>query len=271
MVACRVRLGVIAALGIAGCRAGQSDAARDSSPARRGGQSAAPIAAKPWSVVPGEAYAGVDPGDLGVGVAYLRRAEDKGATSGVDTLVLRSAPNAAAHAVGAMLFTVDSAGVTHYAIAAEDSLRPNLVEYGYEESGVPFDSADATGRWVHALLGYAANGAVRVGWVDTSQPGIGLVRWAEHLADRPIFFPRPERAALFATPDSSKPVAVPPGGNDAYAIHPVEARGPWLRARLVEPSDNCEPDSVPRRTRTVWIRYLDDRGRPTVWYYPRGC
>jgi hypothetical protein len=270
MFARRVRLAAFAAFAIGGCQAGKSDAEGDSSRAQRR-RPAASIATKPWRIVPWEPYAGVDPSDLGIGVAYLRRAEDKGATSGVDTLLLRSAPNASAPPVGAMLFTVDSVGVTHYAIAAKDSLRPNLVEYGYEESGVPFDSADGTGRWVHALLGVAADGAVRVGWVDTSQPGIGLVRWAEQLADRPIFFSTPERAALFATPDSSKPVTVPAGGNDAYAIHPVEARGPWLRARLVEPSDNCEPDSVPRRTRTVWIRYLDDRGRPTVWYYPRGC
>ena len=96
------------------------------------------------------------------------------------------------------------------------------------------------------------------------------MRWAAQLADRPIYFPRPERAAFFASPDSSKPLPVP-AGSDAYAIHPLSARGPWLEARVVEPSDNCEPDAKPARTRTVWIRYLDDRGRPNVWYYPRGC
>lgn len=271
MSAWLVRLACVSTVAVAGCQAGTPAADRDSSRARRSEPSAAPIAERPWRIVPWEPYAGVDPGDLGVGVAYLRGAEDKGAKTGVDTLLLRSAPNADARPVGAMLFTVDSVGVTHYAIAAEDSLRPNLVEYGYEEAGVPFDSADATGRWLRAILGYAADGTARTAWVDTSQPGVGVVRWAEQLADRPIFFPKPERAALFSTADSSRPLAVPPGGDDAYAIHPVEARGPWLRARLVEPSDNCEPDSVPRRTRTVWIRYLDDRGRPTVWYYPRGC
>jgi hypothetical protein len=129
MFARRVRLAAFAAVAIGGCQAGKSDAEGDSSRAQRR-RPAAPIATKPWRIVPWEPYAGVDPSDLGIGVAYLRRAEDKGATSGVDTLLLRSAPNASAPPVGAMLFTVDSVGVTHYAMAAQDSLRPNLVEYG---------------------------------------------------------------------------------------------------------------------------------------------
>jgi hypothetical protein len=72
-------------------------------------------------------------------------------------------------------------------------------------------------------------------------------------------------------PDSATPARGPAGDADAYAMHPVEARGPWLRVRVVTPSDNCEPDPAPRRTRELWIRYLDARGRPNVWYYARGC
>jgi len=266
----RVRQLALSAAFLAACHGRDGSPRTESARASRA-EAATGAAQRPWRVVPWEPYAGVEPGDVGVGVAYLRRAEDKGAPSGTDTLLLRSEPNVAARPVGAMLFTVDTVGGTHYAIAAEDSLRPNLVEYGYEESGVPFDSADATGRWVRAMLGFASDSSTRLGWVDTSQRGVGLVRWTEQLIDRPIFFPQPEFAAFFASPDSSQPVTVPPGGDDAYAIHPLEARGPWLRVRIVEPSDNCEPDSSARRTRTVWIRYLDDRGRPNVWYYPRGC
>lgn len=233
---------------------------------------AMPAAQSAWRIVDWEPYAGVDPGDLGVGVVFLRRAEDKGASAGTDTLLLRSMPDGRAAPVGAVLFTVSPAnGVTSYAIAAPDSLRPNLVEYGYEESGVPFDSLDAASRWARGILGFAADGTPRTGWIDTGLTGVGLVRWAQQLTGRPIYFPTPEKAAFFATPDSSRPLRVPAGGNDAYAIHPLEARGPWLRARVAEPSDDCDPDARPRRTRTVWIRYLDERGRPTVWYYPRGC
>ncbi|HUQ81879.1 MAG TPA: hypothetical protein VM076_12095 [Gemmatimonadaceae bacterium] len=229
------------------------------------------VAAPAWHTVAWEPYAGVDPSDLGVGVVYPNRAEDKASTLGTDTLVLRAAPDTAAPAVGAMLFVVGQNGVTSYRVAAADSIVPNLVEHGYEESGVPFDSADASGRWLHALLGTAPNGRVLAGWVDRARPGVGTIRWTEQLAHRPIFFPKPERAAFFATPDSATPVKVPSGGNDAYAMHPEEVRGPWMRVRLVTPSDNCEPGPAPRRTRHVWIRYLDDRGRPNVWYYARGC
>jgi hypothetical protein len=267
-----VRLAIVALalMGAGACRREPRAAASDSTAARA--RSAPPAQPQVWRTVAWEPYAGVDPGDLGRGVVYLRRAEDKGATSGTDTLTLHSAPNADSPRVGAMLFTVVPAnGTTQYAIAAPDSLRPNLVEYGYEESGIPFDSTDASGHWVHAILGFSPDSTPLGGWVDTTRPGVGLVAWAQQLSDRPIYFPVPKRAAFFATADSSKPLPSPPNGEDAYAIHPEEARGAWLRVRVVEPSDTCEPDTPARRTQRVWIRYLDDRGRPNVWYYPRGC
>ena len=241
--------------------------------ARTGAAPTASLTAVPstWRTIAWEPHAGVDPTDVGLGVVFLRRAEDKSGTIGTDTLLLRAAPVPTSPLTGAMLFVVSTNGVTSYQVRAADSLTPNLVEYGYEESGIPFDSVDASGRWLRGLLGTMPNGTMRSGWVDTTQPGVGTVRWTEQLRDRPIFFPKPERAAFFTTPDSATPVAAPRGGDDAYAMHPVEVRGPWMQVRVVTPSDNCEPDSVPRRTRQLWIRYLDDRGRPNVWYYSRGC
>jgi hypothetical protein len=267
----RVRLAAAMGIVVASCRGEPRPAVGtgSSGDAPAAVSVAAPVPA--WHVIPWEPHAGVDPGDLGTGVVFLTRAEDKGAPTGTDTLLLRAAPDESAPAIGAMLFTVGANGVTQYAVAAPDSLRPNLVEHGYEESGVPFDSADASGRWVHGILGFTRDGAARTGWADTRQRGVGLIRWAEQLADRPIFFPRPEAAAFFSMPDSATPARGPAGDADAYAMHPVEARGPWLRVRVVTPSDNCEPDPAPRRTRELWIRYLDARGRPNVWYYARGC
>ena len=252
------------------CKAERRPPATDDPVART---ATAPSAALPasWRTIAWEPYTGTDPTDLGVGVVFLRRAEDKSGTIGTDTLIIRSAPNAGSPPVGALLFVVSANGVTSYQLTAADSLTPNLVEYDYEESGIPFDSTDATGHWLHALLGSTGDGTMRTGWVDTTRTGIGTVRWTEQLRDRPIFFPKPDRAAFFVTPDSATPVAAPRGGDDAYAMHPVEVRGPWMRVRVVTPSDNCEPDPAPGRTRELWIRYLDDRARPNVWYYARGC
>jgi hypothetical protein len=232
---------------------------------------AAPAPITSWRTVVWQPYAGVDPADLGIGVAFLRRAEDKGATAGTDTLILRAEPSAGAPAVGALLFRVNDVGVTSYELAAPDSLRPNLAEYGYEESGVPFDSTDASGQWVRGIAGFAADSSRRTGWIDVRQRGVGVVRWTEQLVDRPIFFARPDVAALFASPDSTKPLDRLPPNNDAYDMNPLEVRGPWMKVQIATPSLNCEPDSVPQKRRTGWIRYLDARGRPNVWYYTRGC
>ena len=230
---------------------------------------AAPIAS--WRSATWQPYAGVDPADLGIGVAFLRRAEDKGATPGTDTLVLRAEPRADAPAVAALLFRVNDVGVTSYELAAPDSLRPNLAEYGYEESGIPFDSVDASGQWVRGIAGFASDSSARRGWIDTRRPGVGVVRWAEQLVDRPIFFARADVAALFAEPDSSKPLPRPPTNNDAYDMKSLEVRGPWMKVQIATPSLNCEPDSAAQKKRTGWIRYLDPKGRPNVWYYTRGC
>ena len=216
-------------------------------------------------------HAGVDPADLGIGVAFLRRAEDKGATPGTDTLLLRAEPRADAAAVAALLFRVNDVGVTSYELAAPDSLRPNLTEYGYEESGIPFDSTDASGQWVRGIAGFAPDSSARTGWIDTRDRGVGLVRWTEQLVDRPIFFARPDVAALFAEPDSSKPLARPPTDNAAYDMKSLEVRGPWMRVEIATPALDCQPDSAPQKKRTGWIRYLDTNGRPNVWYYTRGC
>ena len=260
-----VRLGAIAML-VACAREPRASATVDSqvtvSPP-------APISA--WRTVAWEPYAGVDPADLGVGIVFLTRAEDKGATTGVDTLVLRAEPRSDAAPVAALLFRVNDVGVTSYALAAPDSLRPNLAEYGYEESGVPFDSTDSSGQWVRGIAGFAADSSPRIGWIDSRQRGVGLVRWTEQLIDRPIFFARPDVAALFATADSTSPLPKPPTDSDKYDMKSVEVRGPWMRVQIATPSLNCEPDSAPQKIRTGWIRYLDPRGRPNVWYYTRGC
>jgi hypothetical protein len=224
-----------------------------------------------WQSTTWQANGGVVPGDLGRGVVFLAIAEDKGALNLEDALLLRVAPDSASVPVGAMLFSVAADGQTTYRVAAADSLRPNLVEHGYEESGVPFDSTDDSGRWVRAILGYRADGSPLTGWIDIEVPGTGTTHWAAGFIDRPIFFRPPALAAFYSAPDSATPVAPPPADVE-YAMYPEQARGPWLRVRVVQPSDVCiPPDSVRRETRTLWIRFLDDRGRPNVWYYTRGC
>ena len=264
----RCRLALLACLGLA-CGEQRGDRAPDTPTT----SAPNPVGVLPtWRVLAWEPYAGVDPADLGVGIVFLRRAEDNAGVLGTDTLVLRATPNADTPAVGAMLFTTSTNGIVSYATASPDSLRPNLAEFGYEESGVPFDSVDGTGRWVRAILGFGAGELAHTGWVDTQLPGIGTIRWIDQLADRPLFYPKPEHAAFFASADSSTPVTSPKGGDDEYAMHPEEVRGPWMRVRLVVPSYNCTgPDSIRRETRRAWIRYLDARGRPNVWYYTRGC
>lgn len=204
-------------------------------------------------------------GDPGVGVvafAWPDRA------SWADTLPLYRHPGDA-RAVGAFVFASDSARGWIYGVAWLDTLSTNLLEYGYEEVGLPFDSLSPDSTWARVIPGFNLGGMPARAWVAL-RPGVPtLVRWAERLTEHDLFFRDGVAPALFDAPDGA-PVPFPPVTAGNYILHPLEARGPWLRVRVVTPSDMCDDPERPTEAK-AWIRYLDDAGRPLVWYHTRGC
>ena len=53
-----------------------------------------------------------------------------------------------------------------------------------------------------------------------------------------------------------------------YSMEPLAVRGSWMEVRLVQGMcGEMPPDTLGQ----AWIRYLDPRGRPLVWYHTRGC
>jgi hypothetical protein len=196
--------------------------------------------------------------DRGRGVVALPVAEDTGApgrasaaTESIDTLVFRSRPEPAAPVAGPGL------------------AAPNLVEFGYEESGVPIDSMVEDGQWLRGLLGTDSAGRWLTGWADARGDRIEHRWWADHLAGQALFALDTTRLRLAAEPGGA-PIDIPAGEFILYGADSV--RGRWLRARLVAPSDYCAAgDSGARHEQRLWVEYLDARGRPQVWYHSRGC
>jgi hypothetical protein len=87
----------------------------------------------------------------------------------------------------------------------------------------------------------------------------------------PLFWLEGEAPALAETPGGAvTPFPVPVGPDDDYIMWAEEARGEWLRVRVVSPADYCAEPGSPGVWRG-WIRYLREDGRPRVWYYTRGC
>jgi hypothetical protein len=217
--------------------------------------------------------------DYGRGVVTLAGAAEGAPPGGVpaplpriDTLVFRSRPDPTATIVGLLLIHTDTASADHgwrYAVAGPGLVTPNLVEFGYEESGVPIDSVTPDGRWSRGRLGTDRVENWLAGWVDGRNSQLEHRWWAEHLPEQPLFALDSTRLRVALEPEGPS-LPVPTGD---YILHGADSvRGRWLRVRLVTPSDVCvDDDSIAHRTRRVWIEYLDGRGRPRVWYRSRGC
>lgn len=213
--------------------------------------------------------------DVGVGfVRLLPLPEGPPGLARSDTVPIHSSPRSAAPAVARFhhrefVLTVE---------ATERGLEGAALEVGYEERAFPLLEETPDGRWARILFAYDEEGGARSGWVDLSGPGIERVFWPEWLADAPgrgaLYFARPADIAFRSEPDGAAvELTLTPGAGSweyDYALHPLRVEGRWMEVRVVSPSDYCaDPDSPLEAT--AWIRFLDDRDRPRVWYFTRGC
>ena len=209
--------------------------------------------------------------DRGTGIVFLARKPGSGRAR-ADTVLLRGHPDLAAPVVGAFIYTETAPGrAWSYAIVAPRRLRPNVLEFAYEEAGLPLDSVTADRSWGRALLGLARDGGMFRGWVQLDSTRVQHLFWSEELPRHPLFLWPGASATLFDRPGGRALSRAAGPGNAGYIMHPRETRGPWMRVRLVRPSDLCGGEDLASDTTTGWLRYLDDRGRPIVWYHTRGC
>jgi len=184
-----------------------------------------------------------------------------------------ASPDAAAKPVAALLQERPRAGEWGYAALAPAGLRPNFLEYAYEESGVPIDSTDETRAWVRGLIGTDRAGLMLHGWTRLDSTRLTLLEWPEHLPAQRLTFRDTSRALLFASRSDAEAnrngVKLP---SRRYTMEGIAAEGPWMHVKFQWPFEACEDsDSVRHTSREFWIRYLDARNRPLVFYASRGC
>jgi len=210
-----------------------------------------------------------DPGAADPGVGVVTFVSPRQA-SWADTLPLFAQPGGEGP-IGRFVFAADSVRGWVYAVEWADTLTTNLLEYGYEEAGLPVDSLSDDGAWARVIPGFATDGGAVRAWAPI-RPGLTeLVRWRERLAEHDLFFRAGVTPAFFDAPGGA-PVPFPLRAADDgdYILHPLEIRGSWMRVRAVTPSDMCDNPAAPQ-VAELWIRFLDPSGRPAVWYYTRGC
>jgi hypothetical protein len=222
-------------------------------------------------LVPWASAWGRDSTDAGIGVVFFAL-KPGGGRIRADTLLIRGRPEVAAGVLGGFIYAETVPGrAWSYAVATPSPLRPNIVEFGYEEAGLPLDSISPDRAWGRAILGLAIDGGMFRGWVRLDSTRVHYRLWAEELPAHPLFVRPGVPVGLFDAPDGRElGIPLPRDASD-YVMYPLDVRGPWMRVRLVRPSDRCGGGGAASDTAFAWIRYLGDRGRPTVWYHTRGC
>jgi hypothetical protein len=209
--------------------------------------------------------------ERGVGVVFQRT--DEGAPRD-DTLVVHTRPDGSAPAVARLIHSA----MAMYALEVRTPVSEGgALEYGYEDVGLPLleppSGAPASG-WLRVHYALAPDSAPLAGWVRSDATRLSHFLWSDRLPESPLFFLDADSIAFHASPGGPRVQVelVPEAGSQRfdYIMHALEAREGWMRAEVVSPSDYCFDPPSPRRD-TVWIRYLNDRSRPRVWYYTRGC
>lgn len=260
-----LRTAIFSALALmsAGCSGRPEDRATPSS-------SASALVRRPW-----DPYGNQFPDtiDRGTGVITLAVGPDSGRSfPSEDTLLFRATPRPDAPVVAALIRERPSPGSWSYAALAPAGATLNFLEHDYEESGVPFDSADTSGRWVRAIVAFAPDRTPLHGWASLDREWVRTLAWEDRLAERAWYFVDSASTVVYPTLDAAKTRR---GGRPLpahqFEIRIVERHTPFLRIRMRWPVDVCSEPNDSAQSGEFWVRYLDDRGRPLMFYPPRGC
>ena len=152
-----------------------------------------------------------------------------------------------------------------------DSLAAAAIEYGYEADALPIVERGTDTSWVRIVYAADTTGASsRTGWVKKVPGLVSDTTWMElFLKTGALFFRDARDQVYYEWPQGralDRSVL-----QDGYVHETISALGPWLLAKVVTPPDFCELPAERARYSYVWIRALDDHGRPRVFYYSRGC
>lgn len=162
-------------------------------------------------------------------------------------------------------------------IAMGDSVfRGALFEFTYEYLGLPL--LEIKGDWAKVLL-YQQDERQQSGWISLQDKLIKYEMWGDYLARRVHFFRRCYDPKFYNAVngelvgfyleyslDERTGISWP-----NYHFYPIESQDGWMRVQVDSPSQYCVSDTAYHRSANLWIKYIDDIGRPNVWFYTRGC
>ncbi|MBS1556569.1 MAG: hypothetical protein JSU09_16735 [Bacteroidetes bacterium] len=147
----------------------------------------------------------------------------------------------------------------------------NLLEFEYEKKGMPI--MEVAGKWMKVIYGFDKLGEPFIGWIECKKGFVAFVFWREYLKERNLFFESPDSIKFFESPAKNElkfELQTSSQFKYDYTMKPVAVKGNWMKVEVTTPSDQCNmPKS--KKTKIFWIKYLNENGRPLVWYFTRGC
>jgi hypothetical protein len=162
-------------------------------------------------------------------------------------------------------------GQAGYEVQIKGLETDNLVEFEYEKNGLPI--SEVKGKWVKVICGYDKSGKALEGWIEHRDGVNRYFLWKDYFKEMPLFFESTDNINFFNAPNGRKvEFRLQPSKylKYDYIMKPVLRDGIWMKVEVTTPSDYCNtPES--KETKVFWIKYLDERGRPLVWYFTRGC
>jgi hypothetical protein len=213
--------------------------------------------------------------DIGVGFVRIPPAPDgpPGAAA-ADTIPILAEPHAAAPLVARAFHREWQLEIE----AARPGLVSGALETGYEETALPVLETGAGGQWLQVSYAFDSAGTAVTGWVDGTHSAVETVTWTSWLANGAFFFLEADSIAFYEEPEGPVlTLALVPGlGTQRfdYTLYDIRTRGAWMQVRVASPSDYCVDDATSGGSgvaTNAWIRFLDEEGRPRIWYHTRGC
>lgn len=206
--------------------------------------------------------------DLGTGVVHLAESPANGRHPREDTVLIHEAPDPASPVRAEFVLSRPVANRYAYSVrSARPDLVSNVIEFRYEEAGLPLDSITSDG-WMRVVYARSHAGEFQAGWVAPDPERLAHLLWADHLPRRALYSLHPDRQPLRSAP-GGEPISLTEREAELDLV-PVRVEGDWMEVRLRE-SACTSRGGEPAEERSAWIRYLGPDGRPRVWYHARGC
>jgi len=162
------------------------------------------------------------------------------------------------------------------------SMHERLLEYAYEEVGFPILEFSSDSSWMKVSLNCWDQENRSTGWLRASSEGLNIRSWTEILSHADaFFFLKPGQMKFYAEQGGEREVSVHYDSiysRPDYQLYRKQIQGSWMQVEFETPSSFCRSDEevmelfgVKPVKRLLWIRFLDERGRPTIFYSTRGC